>query len=63
VLSKEAFAAYVKRGEEKALSIGSNPDGGYLGACPSNSRCFCWRGKRESDSVLSHEQDIPRLED
>ena len=27
---KEAFAAYVKRGEEKALSIGSNPDGGYL---------------------------------
>jgi hypothetical protein len=34
-----------------------------LGACPSNSRFFCWRGKRESDSVLSHEQDIPRLED
>jgi HK97 family phage major capsid protein len=27
---KEAFSAYVKRGEEKALSIGSNPDGGYL---------------------------------
>ena len=27
---KESFAAYVKRGEEKALSIGSNPDGGYL---------------------------------
>ena len=27
---KGAFAAYVKRGEEKALSIGSNPDGGYL---------------------------------
>ncbi len=27
---KEAFAAYVKRGEEKALRIGSNPDGGYL---------------------------------
>ncbi|MBN9345415.1 MAG: phage major capsid protein [Devosia sp.] len=27
---KDAFAAYVKRGEEKALSIGSNPDGGYL---------------------------------
>ena len=27
---KEAFAAYVKRGEEKALSVGSNPDGGYL---------------------------------
>jgi HK97 family phage major capsid protein len=24
------FAAYVKRGEEKALSIGSNADGGYL---------------------------------
>jgi hypothetical protein len=36
---------------------------GDLGACPSNSRFFCWRGKRESDSVLSHEQDIPRLED
>ena len=27
---KQAFAAYVKRGEEKALSIGSNPDGGYV---------------------------------
>ena len=27
---KDAFSAYVKRGEEKALSIGSNPDGGYL---------------------------------
>jgi HK97 family phage major capsid protein len=27
---KDAFAAYVKRGEAKALSIGSNPDGGYL---------------------------------
>ncbi|MEP7242011.1 MAG: phage major capsid protein, partial [Devosia sp.] len=27
---KTAFAAYVKRGEEKALSVGSNPDGGYL---------------------------------
>ncbi len=27
---KEAFAAYVKRGEEKALSIGVNADGGYL---------------------------------
>lgn len=27
---KDAFAAYVKRGEEKALRIGSNPDGGYL---------------------------------
>ncbi|HHG90665.1 MAG TPA: phage major capsid protein [Devosia sp.] len=27
---KDAFCAYVKRGEEKALSIGSNPDGGYL---------------------------------
>ncbi|RUT31000.1 phage major capsid protein [Arsenicitalea aurantiaca] len=27
---KQGFAAYVKRGEEKALSIGSNPDGGYL---------------------------------
>ncbi len=27
---KDAFAAYVKRGEEKALSVGSNPDGGYL---------------------------------
>ncbi|MBI4923910.1 MAG: phage major capsid protein [Devosia nanyangense] len=27
---KDAFAAYVKRGEEKALSIGSGPDGGYL---------------------------------
>jgi len=27
---KDAFAAYVRRGEEKALSIGSNPDGGYL---------------------------------
>jgi HK97 family phage major capsid protein len=27
---KESFSAYVKRGEEKALSIGSNPDGGYL---------------------------------
>ena len=27
---KDAFAAYVKRGEEKSLSIGSNPDGGYL---------------------------------
>lgn len=25
-----AFAAYVKRGEAKALSAGSNPDGGYL---------------------------------
>jgi len=25
-----AFASYVKRGEEKALSIGSGPDGGYL---------------------------------
>lgn len=27
---KDAFSAYVKNGEEKALSIGSNPDGGYL---------------------------------
>ena len=27
---KDAFAAYVKRGEEKALSVGSNTDGGYL---------------------------------
>ena len=27
---KDAFSGYVKRGEEKALSIGSNPDGGYL---------------------------------
>lgn len=27
---KSSFASYVKRGEEKALSIGSNPDGGYL---------------------------------
>jgi len=27
---KDAFAAYVKRGEAKALSIGSNADGGYL---------------------------------
>jgi HK97 family phage major capsid protein len=27
---KDGFAAYVKRGEEKALRIGSNPDGGYL---------------------------------
>ncbi len=27
---KQAFSAYVKKGEEKALSIGSNPDGGYL---------------------------------
>jgi len=27
---KDAFAAYVKRGEEKALRIGSNADGGYL---------------------------------
>lgn len=27
---KDAFAAYVKRGEEKALSIGVPGDGGYL---------------------------------
>ena len=27
---KAAFSAYVKRGEEKALSVGSNTDGGYL---------------------------------
>ncbi|MDB5507326.1 MAG: phage major capsid protein [Devosia sp.] len=27
---KAAFSAYVKRGEEKALSVGSNSDGGYL---------------------------------
>ena len=27
---KDAFAAYVKRGEEKALSVGSGPDGGYV---------------------------------
>lgn len=27
---KDAFSAYVKRGEEKALRVGSNPDGGYL---------------------------------
>nr|WP_295888502.1 phage major capsid protein [uncultured Devosia sp.] len=27
---KEAFASYVKRGEEKALSIGVNADGGYV---------------------------------
>ncbi|WP_375449549.1 phage major capsid protein [uncultured Devosia sp.] len=27
---KDAFSAYVKRGEEKALSIGSNADGGYV---------------------------------
>jgi HK97 family phage major capsid protein len=27
---KDAFSAYVKRGEEKALSIGVNADGGYL---------------------------------
>ena len=27
---KDAFSAYVKRGEEKALQVGSNTDGGYL---------------------------------
>ncbi|WP_027833528.1 phage major capsid protein [Maritalea myrionectae] len=27
---KDAFSAYVRKGEEKSLSIGSNPDGGYL---------------------------------
>jgi HK97 family phage major capsid protein len=27
---KEAFSTYVKRGEEKALQVGSNPDGGYV---------------------------------
>ncbi|GLQ17943.1 phage major capsid protein [Maritalea porphyrae] len=27
---KDAFSAYVRKGEEKALSAGSNPDGGYL---------------------------------
>jgi HK97 family phage major capsid protein len=27
---KEAFTAYVKRGEEKALSVGTNADGGYV---------------------------------
>ncbi|MEO9297930.1 phage major capsid protein [Devosia alba] len=27
---KQAFAAYVKRGEEKALSVGVNADGGYV---------------------------------
>ncbi|GGA54203.1 phage major capsid protein [Pelagibacterium lentulum] len=27
---KDAFSAYVKRGEEKALSVGSSEDGGYL---------------------------------
>ncbi len=27
---KSAFSAYVRRGEEKSLSSGSNPDGGYL---------------------------------
>jgi HK97 family phage major capsid protein len=27
---KDAFNAYVKRGEEKALSVGTNADGGYL---------------------------------
>ena len=27
---KEAFAGYVKRGEEKALQVGSNPDGGFV---------------------------------
>src|SRR5690606_11493673 len=27
---KDAFSAYVKRGEEKALSIGAPGDGGYL---------------------------------
>jgi HK97 family phage major capsid protein len=27
---KDAFAAYVKRGEEKALSVGVNADGGYV---------------------------------
>ena len=27
---KEAFSAYVKRGEEKSLSIGTNSDGGYV---------------------------------
>lgn len=27
---KAAFEAYIKRGETKALSAGSNPDGGYL---------------------------------
>ncbi len=27
---KSSFSAYVKHGEEKALSVGSNPDGGYL---------------------------------
>jgi HK97 family phage major capsid protein len=27
---KDTFSAYVKRGEEKALSIGSNADGGYV---------------------------------
>lgn len=32
---KDAFAAYVKRGEEKALSVGVNADGGYL--VPANA--------------------------
>ena len=27
---KDAFSAYVRKGEEKSLSAGSNPDGGYL---------------------------------
>jgi len=27
---KDAFSAYVRKGEEKSLSSGSNPDGGYL---------------------------------
>ncbi len=27
---KDAFSAYVKRGEEKALSVGVNADGGYV---------------------------------
>lgn len=27
---KDAFSSYIKHGEEKALRVGSNPDGGYL---------------------------------
>jgi len=48
---KDAFSAYVKRGEEKALSIGSNPDGGYL--VPSETETTITRLMTEISPIRS----------
>ncbi len=48
---KQAFSAYVRRGEVKALEIGSNPDGGYL--VPSETEIEIGRRLTEVSPIRS----------